>query len=348
MGRRDATKTLAALALGPALTEPLEPWIAKPAALPAIADRQGTVTEAEVHRIETATRALRSWDSRFRLGIRCKAVVGQLNEVAELLKEPQPAALARRLFTVLAELAKIAASMSYDAGLHPTAQRYYVFALRASHQAGDRLFGANVLADMARQMLDLDRPAEALDLVRLALDGVGATAPGRVTAMLRTREAWAYATTRRIQAFHRAVGQAQEAFLQTGPEPYWTSGFDAAELHGVIGARYRDLAQHDPKQAARAVEHIQRALELRSPRKLRNRAFDLIGLARAYLVLGEPEQACAVGREALTIADRIGSGRVYRRLADLHRESTRFKTNPTVAEFRDELRHRLRHAAVTT
>ncbi|KWW98475.1 Uncharacterized protein LI90_96 [Carbonactinospora thermoautotrophica] len=208
LGRRDATKTLAALALGPALTEPLEPWIAEPAALPAIADRQGTVTEAEVHRIETATRALRSWDSRFRLGIRRKAVVGQLNEVAELLKDPQPAALARRLFTVLAELAKIAASMSYDAGLHPTAQRYYVFALRASHQAGDRLFGANVLADMARQMLDLDRPAEALDLVRLALDGVGATAPGRVTAMLRTREAWAYAATRRVQAFHRAVGQA--------------------------------------------------------------------------------------------------------------------------------------------
>ncbi len=60
------------------------------------------------------------------------------------------------------------------------------------------------------------------------------------------------------------------------------------------------------------------------------------------------EQACALGQEALTIADPISSGRVYRRLADLHRESTRFKTNPTVAEFRDELYHRLRHAAVTT
>lgn len=77
-------------------------------------------------------------------------------------------------------------------------------------------------------------------------------------------------------------------------EPRWTSGLDAAELAGVIGARYRDLAQHDPAQTPRAVRYIGQALLLRDASRQRNRAFDLIGLARVHLIIGEPEQGAAL------------------------------------------------------
>jgi hypothetical protein len=61
-------------------------------------------------------------------------------------------------------------------------------------------------------------------------------------------------------------------------------------------------------QAPYAVQYIQRAIDLRPPRKLRSRAFDLTGLGRAYLVLSEPEEACRVATEVMSIADKIGSG----------------------------------------
>jgi hypothetical protein len=50
---------------------------------------------------------------------------------------------------------------------------------------------------------------------------------------------------------HKAVNLAEDAYAQREPdaEPRWTSGLDAAELAGVIGARYRDLSRHDAAQA---------------------------------------------------------------------------------------------------
>ncbi|MCD0450007.1 hypothetical protein LO762_12505 [Actinocorallia sp. API 0066] len=357
LDRREATQQIGALLLGVALTEPLEHWVLRGRPLPTLS-RPGSVDEEEIRRIETTTKALRHWDRRFRMGIRRKAVVGQMNEVAQLLREHQAPDIARRLFEVLAELAKIAASMSYDAGLHPLAQRYYRLSLRAAHASGEsgRLFGANILAAMARQMLDLGRPEDALDLIRLALDGVRTDAPGRVLSMLRTREGWAYAKTGRVQAFHRAVGQAEETFHEpvTTRLPYWITPFDASELAGVIGGRYRDLALAQAREgrpytdlAQRSATYITSALELRAPRRLRNRAFDLIGLGRAHLLLNEREEAVHVIRQAVTIEDAINSGRVERRLHDFHRESARYKDSTEIADLRGELAERFRTRAAT-
>lgn len=86
MLRRDANNVLASLLVGGALTEPLERWVGDAAHLiePKL---PGALGVDEVHHIEAVAWALRHWENRFRLGIRRKAVIGQLNEVAELLKE---------------------------------------------------------------------------------------------------------------------------------------------------------------------------------------------------------------------------------------------------------------------
>ncbi|MFC0037284.1 helix-turn-helix domain-containing protein [Actinomadura rayongensis] len=357
--RREANKRIGALLIGARLTEPLEYWITSDSVPPFRRVASGTISDEEMRNIETVTHALRHWDNRFRMGIRRKAVLGQMNEVADLLNAHQPADITQRLFAVLAELAKIVGSMSYDAGLHPIAQRYYRESLRAAHASGEsgRMFGANVLAAMARQMLDLDQPGDALDLVRLALDGVGSDAPGRVRSMLRTREGWAYAKTGRVQAFHRAVGLAHEDFHKGKGEhlPYWVAAFDASELAGVVGARYRDLALAQAQQglahddlAHRAVEHIATALRLRAPRRVRNRAFDLIGLSRTYLLLGECEEAARVVRGAVEIEDTIKSGRVQRRLYDFYTEAARFNDAPPIADLRAELTERFSKKPLAT
>lgn len=342
-GRRDAAKALAALLLGASLTEPLEQWVNSTSRPIGASDRSG-VGEEELRHLEASARAMRQSDTRYRLGIRRKAVIGQLNEVAELTRDSRQPRITRRLFTMLTELSEVAASMSYDAGLHPIAQRYYLYALRASYHTGDKLVGANILANMARQLLDLDHPTAALELIRLALDGTQGPSHHRVQAILRTREAWAYAQLHRAQAFHRAVGQAKESFANSSHDdhtPPWIANFDEAELHGVIGARYRDLARHDPSHAHRAVANIQHAIAIRHPRRVRNRAFDTIGLGRTYLLMGEPEEACTLARAALHLADGLGSGRVTARLKDFYHETEPYAHNRAVTEFRLELRDRL-------
>src|SRR5262249_2418686 len=146
----------------------------------------------------------------------------------------------------------------------------YILALRASKEAEDYAFGANILASMARQLLYMGRPDDALELIRLAEDGARGRAPGAVWSMLRTREAWAYAKLGRVQAFRRATGEAEEALADAdrSNDPYWIRYLDEAELAGVTGGRLLDLAQehhYKPVYAREAEALIGRALKLRRP-----------------------------------------------------------------------------------
>jgi hypothetical protein len=325
---------------GSQLTEAVQPRVTYGLGQAAFVSSK-TLGADDVERLEGVARGLRHWDERVRRGIQRELVVSQLSEVADLLRDRHPDAITRRLLRVVAELAEIAASMSYDAGQQTAAQHYFVYALRAARAADEPLIAGCVLGDMARQMLDLLRPDDALELVRIGLDGVGPKAPGRLRAMLRTREAWAYAVTGRTQAFHRAADLAWEAFGETGPaEPYRLARFDAAELNGVIGARYRDLARHDPGQAGRARERIGEALRLRDPGECRGRIFDLIGLARADVMLGEAEEAADAARQALAIMGDARSGRARRRLRDFYRESESLDTS-SIRDVRDAIAEQL-------
>ncbi|MGH2732951.1 MAG: helix-turn-helix domain-containing protein [Actinomycetota bacterium] len=176
LGRREAIKMLGAVVFGAPLTEPLERWaMADPVVM--TDNFSGSIGEEEMTRLEANVHTLRDWESRFRMGVRRKAVIGQLNEVADLVKGSQSSAVTSRLFKVMAELSRIAGFMSYDAGMHGAAQKYYSLALSATDAGGDRLFGVDILLAMSRQMLDLDRPTDGLELVRLAFEGRGVSMP---------------------------------------------------------------------------------------------------------------------------------------------------------------------------
>ncbi|MFE7275566.1 helix-turn-helix domain-containing protein [Streptomyces sp. NPDC057623] len=205
MDRRAATRALAGAALsGAALLDPLESWLGEPASAREPERPRGRLGRREVRELETTARAFRAWDHQFGGGLRRKAVVGQLNEVAGHLEEHQAADIERGLFRVMAYLSGTAATMAWDSGLQRRAQNYYMLALRAAHAGGAAAFGANVLAGMARQMLYRDRPQDALELVHLAQKGARKTAGPRLHAMLHTREAWAYAAMGRAAAFTHA------------------------------------------------------------------------------------------------------------------------------------------------
>ncbi len=296
-----------------------------------------SVTELEA--LEELRATFRNWASIGNGALARKAVIAQLNEVIERLREAPQGPLTDRAFRLAAGLARVVASMSYDAGLHLSAQRYYMTSVQLAKIADDKMLAAVALADLARQSYDLGRPGDGLEIVQLAQYGTRKLYIPRLRSLLATREAWAYAQRGEKQAFHRAVGLAEDHFSEGAAEdePDSVRDFDAAELAGVIGARYRDLARHDSSVAQLSVRYIEQAVERREPSRTRNRTFDLIGLARTYVITGEPEHACELVGQVISVARKWSTGRVGTKLGDLYCETEQYKMLATVRETRDTI-----------
>ena len=339
LDRREVACMLTGVVFGSALLDPLEHWLSGGTEKPR-AGRPGSVGYQEVEQIENAARIFRDWDDQFGGGLRRKAVVGQLNEVADLLQYSHTVKIKRHLFGAMAQLSETAAMMSWDSGHQALAQRYYVLALRASKAAGDRAFGANVMAAMARQLLYLGHANDALELVRLAQDDSAGYATASVRSMLYTREAWAYAKLGRMSAFRRATGKAEDALAEAKPaeDPYWITYFDVAELEGTTGGRLRELALQDKRLADETAERISQAIALRRPGRLRSSALDQIGLVDVRLIQGEMEEASRLGHQAVALVEQTPSDRVRVKLAGLYQHSNAHADIPVIASLRDRIR----------
>lgn len=342
---------------GAALLGPLAQWVEPLVDAPglqtpppaSLSVRAGAFSVVEVEALEQLVAAFRRWRSAG-TGLGRRAVVGQLADVAERLRSAPSGPLTDRAFVAAAELAKIAGSMAFDTGAHGAAQRHYVTSARTAKAGGNTSFGAVALAALARQSFDLDAADDGLQIVQLAQRGTRTTATPRLRAMLATREAWAHAQVGDVRRFEHAVETAEESHSdgETASEPRWLAGLDTAELLGTIGARYRDLARHEPGKAAGAVAYLSRALDMRDPARARNRAFDLVSLGRAHLITGEPDRAAAAVESALPHVDPQRPGRLLRKLSEWHTEAAVFAAVPVIAATRDRVRETVRVSGSAT
>jgi tetratricopeptide (TPR) repeat protein len=304
----------------------------------------GPVGADEVAALENSVRVFRQWDAQRGGGLQRKAVVGQLNEVGQMLTYRHPKHLQQRLWGVAANLSVLAGWMSHDVGMEPTAQQYFVLGVQAAQQAGDRPRAAEALSRAARQMVHLGRYQDALDLLRVADARGGEQSLPRTRAMLRTVEAWAYASQGQSHATRRALGEAEDLFVQdTGEEgPEWLQFFDEADLHGMEGLTYRVLAEHDASVVPLAKYHARRAIELRAGSKReRSLLFDQISMASACYLAGSPDEAEAYARYALTHTGEMSSRRTWDRLRQMYQLTARYQRRPEVRELREELRQAL-------
>ncbi|MEU5169451.1 hypothetical protein [Streptomyces mutomycini] len=362
LARRGFLGSSLALAAGPTLIEPMQRWLVPVARtgepepeLPTAESRPSRLSGPELDLLESTTAMFRQWDAQCGGGLRRKAVVGQLHEVTDLLQEPQPRATAERLFRCAAELAELAGWMSYDVGLQPTAQKYFVLALHASKEAGDKPLGSYILSSMSRQMIHLGRPDDALELVHLAQYGSRDCATARTQAMLYAMEARAYANMGQPSKCKRAVRMAEETFadavLDDEPEPDWIRFFSDAELHGENAHSYRDLAYvagRSPTYASLAEPVMARAVELfgEDDEHQRSYALNLIGMATVHLLKREPEESTVLATTALKVARKVRSERVNTRLRKTVDTAARdFGDVPEVARLTDLLAEQLPETA---
>ncbi|MFD9003159.1 hypothetical protein ACFV0T_19620 [Streptomyces sp. NPDC059582] len=332
LARRGFLGTSLALSAGPALIEPMQRWLVpslpgprhepEPDSAP-VSRARGRLSRPELELLESTTMMFRQWDAQCGGGLRRKAVVGQLHEVTDLLQEPQPEDTSRKLFKVAAELAELAGWMSYDIGLQPTAQKYFVLALHAAREAGDKPLGSYVLSSMSRQMIHLGRPDDALELIHLAQYGSRDCASPRTQSMLYAMEARAYANMGQPGKCKRAVRMAEDTFTDADewdePDPDWIRFFSEAELYGENSHSYRDLAYvagRSPTYASLAEPLMQRAVELfgKDSEHQRSYALNLIGMATVHLLRREPERSTGFAEEAMGIAKKVRSERVNTRI----------------------------------
>jgi tetratricopeptide (TPR) repeat protein len=260
-----------------------------------------------------------------------------------------------RLFHLVALLAQHAGWAAFDAGQHGLAQRYYLTALRAAHQAGDRQLAAHVLADLAFQSASTDARADADDLAEVAMRAADRT-PARVRASVASRAAFAYGAAGNEHAFATCRDLAHEQLDGARPEagdPDWMYYLTPGHIDSLAASAFVYLAQTERAQGqtrrarARLRDSVQllpstAALRDRAHPHQRRAAVDGAWLALAHTLYGDLEQGCHVGRLTISRLDRVQSDRcvgVLRALRGALR--TGRMNNPDVREFVVELERAL-------
>ncbi|MFC4031531.1 hypothetical protein ACFO3J_08565 [Streptomyces polygonati] len=356
LNRRGLVGAGAALASGSVLSAAMYEWLHTDPALAADApvfddplhadpsdhDRYeaAPVGFQEIESLEHSVEVFRAWDASRGGGLQRKAVVGQLNEVGGMLSYRHPPQLQARLWGVAANLAVLAGWMSHDVGLERTAQNYFVLAAHAAREGGDRPRAGEALSRAARQMVHLNRPEEALDLMKLAKTGGGDSAPPRTLAMLETIEAWAQAAMGRGQEVRRTLGNAEDLFVSDRSDvapASWMQNFDEADLHGMQALAFRTLADFEPSAAVPAQLHAEQAIELRTGGHERSTIFDYLSLAAACFIEGDPDKADAHARRALLLIGQTSSHRTWDRLYATYQLSERYAGHRRIQDLRLEI-----------
>jgi hypothetical protein len=257
------------------------------------------------------------------------------HEAEPMLRGGYSEALGRRLFASVADLTRLAGWTSYDIGAHGLAQRYFVQALRLAQAGGDRVYGGYVLVTMSRQAVYLGHGREAVQLARVAQQGVGTSAPPVVQALLHAAEARGHGLLGETRACTTALARSERALSMArgGDEiPGWVRFFDEAQLADEFAHCYRDL-----QQWRAAAQHAERSLQLRSPAYARSRLFARTVLACARLGLGELDSACAHGFEAAKQAADMRSLRAAEYVRDFGRRLDPYRDTSAARAFHDRL-----------
>ncbi|MFJ4669376.1 regulator [Kitasatospora purpeofusca] len=312
----------------------VEPPFQDPARDPRPALRVGRGDIAAIRAVGDLFRAL---DHAYGGGHARQALVRYLESEAEpMLRGRYGEQIGRALFGAVADLTRLAGWTSFDIAAHGLAQRYFVQALRLSQAAGDRALGGYVLVTMSQQAVHLGHGREAVQLARVAQQGVGTAVPPTVQALLHAAEARGHGLLGDVRSCTTALVRAERALAaaRTGDElPAWARFFDEAQLSDEFAHCYRDL-----QQWRTAAQHAEKSLRLRSPAYARSRIFCRLVLATARLGMGDLDEACGMATDALRAAGEMRSARSLEYVRDFHRRLTPYRGSPVARAFEETAR----------
>jgi len=314
-------------------------WLTSPDAETPESSGPRRIGQADIDAIRDLTQSYREMDNLLGGGRLRSALVSYLDDhVTGLLTAGSYREdTGRALAAACGELSQLAGWVAYDSDEHALAQRYLTQALACARHAGDAALAAETLAAQAHQSLYLARPDVAIDLARTAQAAAVRNGSATLLTECLVLEAHGHAGRKDARACAVALAQAERAFDRAAraDDPAWLSYFDEAYLAARMAQCFRDLG--DGRHAA---GYARRSLDMDS-RYVRGRAFNLSLLASAHAMLGEAEQACAVGRQALNLTGRLSSARSVRYVRGVARQLRPHASVPAVRDFRAEVAERL-------
>jgi len=249
-------------------------------------------------------------------------------DVPRLIGGRYSSEVAPDLYRAVAQATLLGAWMSYDAGLHAVAQRYFIQALGIAQGADDRLLGASILDAMSHQATFKHQYREAANMARAAQQAAAMSGSHLGMAHFAAMEARALARLGDAvgcdRALSRAVREYERANFETDPAQ-WLRYFNESELNAERSHCNRDLGR-----AAEAVVSATESLGPTSSGYIRSDFFVTMVLADAQLDQGDVDQACATALEALEVGSSLKSARC----------------GAYVGEFRERLEKVGQHSAV--
>ncbi|TGN77913.1 regulator [Streptomyces bauhiniae] len=320
----------------PAVRVPAQAGPVRAPAPPAARPSGHRVTGGDLAALRSVGELFRALDDQYGGGHARQALVRYLEHECEpMLRGSYSEQTGRRLFGAAADLTRLAGWTSYDIAAHGLAQRYFVQALRLAQAAGDRAYGSYVLVTMSRQAVYLGHGREAVQLARVAQQGIGTGATPVVQALLHAAEARAHAVLGETRACTGALVRAERALETARPGddvPHWARFFDEAQLADELGHCHRDLHQFRA-----AAQHAERSLRLRSATHARSRLFSRVVLATARLGLGDLDLACTLAAEAAAQAAEMRSVRAVEYIRDFERRLEPYRDAAPARGYRERV-----------
>ncbi|MGH3828716.1 MAG: helix-turn-helix domain-containing protein [Pseudonocardiaceae bacterium] len=279
----------------------------------------GRIAAVDVTQCWAALRRLYELDDRHGGGTVCELTEGMARRLQDALRQGSYLpAVGRELQKVTAATMEHAGWLSYDAGWHDRARRWWLETGHFTDVAEVPGVRVTALASMALQASDVGSGAEAVDLIRAARKTVTRDQENLpLMSLLAAREALGHAQAGDRGATVSALGQAHQ-WLDCGlrgDEPFWLDFWGPA-----------DLAWHETKVAlatgqVKSAEAAARAALARVDPVLfpRNHTLYAAGLGLILAQRGQLDEAISVTTDAMHQEFR-GSGRVIanlRRTVDL-------------------------------
>jgi tetratricopeptide (TPR) repeat protein len=240
------------------------------------------------------------------------------HKVDELIKGPHTQRQGRELFAYAGWLSELLAWLAHDLGHARAGLAFATDAFVHGLEAGHGELCAWAMDASASINLYEHRPAKALDAAQAGLRQAPATHP--LTVRLNAQAARAAAADGDAEGFQRAFQAAEEAHRLLPVRIPRRFGLDPLPLADYALTSYPATACVWLGQADRARQHAEDALatyeaapaESRSPSR---EAIARIDLALAHAQLGDPDDAVALGYQALDSARVVDS--VLGRAGDL-------------------------------
>ncbi|EYT89844.1 hypothetical protein ThrDRAFT_04532 [Frankia casuarinae] len=282
------------------------------------------------------TDELRRMDDQIGSGPLVQVVRSQASYVTDLLKNGRYTdSVSRDLYGMLAELLRLAGWLSFDAGRHGQAQRFFTAGLRSAHTAGDRALGANILGFMSCQAKDIGQFTESARFADSARTGYAGTSP-TVSAILNMRAAQAYANLKDAVETRRAIDAAFDVFGGNPPghgEPPWSYWFNEAQMNEQVGYCYMRLGDWE-----RARDHLSLSTGVTGGPDTREGALRQALLADTYAQQGDPDSACAIGNQAIdALTNEVDSARCVGHVKQVRQHLVPYHRLSVVQEFNERV-----------